>query len=79
MFAGAGDTADLLKAANAGLVVEPENPEALAEAILYLYNNPKKRRDMGENGRRFVLEHYPREKLLKELEQVLLQVVSNQA
>lgn len=76
VFAGTGDTADLLEKANAGLVVEPENPEALAEAILYLYNHPEKRKEMGENGFEYIRKHYSRDRLLKKLEDMLLEVAA---
>lgn len=72
VFGGDGDTADLLGQANAGVVVDPENPDALAKAIISLYNNPEKRKIMGQNGRDYILRHYTREKLLKELEDVIL-------
>lgn len=41
-----------------GIMVEPNNPQALAEAILYLVNNPHIRRRMGEAGRARVEEHF---------------------
>lgn len=50
--------------ADAGLTVPPENPEALAGAILKLSSLPNERRDrMGRAGRRHVEEHYAMEKL----------------
>jgi glycosyltransferase involved in cell wall biosynthesis len=33
-----------------GLLVEPENPEALAEAILRLYRDPDLRHSLGSSG-----------------------------
>lgn len=67
-FSGQGDTADLVKSADAGIVAEPENPEAYAEAILELYRYPERRREMGENGRDYVLKHFSRERLMATLE-----------
>lgn len=50
--------------ADAGLTVPPENPPALAGAILELSSLPNKRRaEMGRAGRRHVEEHYAMEKL----------------
>lgn len=43
---------------NCGLVVDPLNPKAIAEAIDKLVSNPNLARKMGENGRRAVEEKY---------------------
>jgi glycosyltransferase involved in cell wall biosynthesis len=50
-----------------GKIIPPNDPDALAEAILDFYNNPEKLRLMGANGRQrvrenFTWEHY-RERL----------------
>jgi glycosyltransferase involved in cell wall biosynthesis len=74
VFGGDGDTADLLGQANAGIVVDPENPDALAKAIISLYNNPDTRKIMGQNGRQHILRFYTREKLLKKLEKMMLSI-----
>ncbi len=41
-----------------GRIIPPNDPEALAEAILEFYNNPEKLRMMGENGRKRVMENF---------------------
>jgi glycosyltransferase involved in cell wall biosynthesis len=41
-----------------GRIIPPNDPEALAEAILDFYNNPGKLRAMGENGRKRVSENF---------------------
>lgn len=41
-----------------GLCVDPLDPEAIARAIDYLVEHPDHARQMGENGRRAVLEKY---------------------
>ncbi len=41
-----------------GLIVDPERPEAIAEAMTYLIEHPTEARCMGENGRRAVAEQY---------------------
>ena len=46
-----GGIADLVKDQKTGLLVEPGNEKALAEAILRLVNDPGQRRRMGEMGR----------------------------
>ncbi|MCW7755323.1 glycosyltransferase family 4 protein [Desulfobotulus sp. H1] len=55
---------DLIKEAECGITVEAENPNAIAEGILRLYEFPeKKRREMGRNGKKFVMENHSYEKL----------------
>jgi len=47
---------DLVADAGCGFTVQPENPAALADALLRLIQlSPAERRCLGENGRRFVL------------------------
>ena len=41
-----------------GLLVPIKNSDKLAQAILYLVNNPKIRLDMGQNGRQLVVEKF---------------------
>ncbi|MFY1642463.1 glycosyltransferase family 4 protein [Methanoculleus bourgensis] len=41
-----------------GVLVDPTDPGAIAEAIIYLMEHPEEARRMGENGRRAVLERY---------------------
>jgi len=41
-----------------GLCVDPKDPIAIANAIDFLVQHPAEARQMGENGRRAVLEHY---------------------
>ena len=55
-FDGQGD---VVKAANCGLTVQAENPDAVAVGILELYNMTEKHRQLiGFNGRNYVLENY---------------------
>jgi glycosyltransferase involved in cell wall biosynthesis len=44
--------------AGCGVLVDPTDPDAIAEAIAYLLENPDEARRMGENGRKAVLEKY---------------------
>jgi glycosyltransferase involved in cell wall biosynthesis len=50
--------ADALEASKGGLPVPSENPEALAEAISKLLENPELRADMGSKGLSYVTENY---------------------
>ncbi len=49
---------DIVKDANAGLSIEPENPQAIAEAIGKMANLSKKElKEMGENGYNYVVKN----------------------
>ena len=50
-----------------GRIIPPNNPEALAEAILDFYNNPEQLKVMGENGRKRVAENFTWEHYRKRL------------
>lgn len=58
---------EIVKDGYNGFLVPVNNPEALAEKIIYLLKHPKEAKIMGENGRRLVLEKYGNntEKLVK--------------
>jgi glycosyltransferase involved in cell wall biosynthesis len=55
-----GEAKEILLSSQAGLAVQPEDPAAVAEAILQLKENPSLCRTLGENGRRAVLQKYLR-------------------
>jgi glycosyltransferase involved in cell wall biosynthesis len=60
-YSGKGD---LVKLAKCGVSVEAKNPKELAKAIEELYSSSEgSRREMGENGKRYVLEQFTYEKL----------------
>jgi phosphatidyl-myo-inositol dimannoside synthase len=46
-----------------GIVVTPEDPRALSEALIRLLSSPQDARKMGEEGRKYVTEHYSVEKI----------------
>jgi glycosyltransferase involved in cell wall biosynthesis len=50
-----------------GKIIPPNDPDALAEAILNFYTNPEQLRVMGENGRRRVAENFTWEHYRKRL------------
>jgi glycosyltransferase involved in cell wall biosynthesis len=49
---------DIVERGGCGLVVEPDDPKALGEAIARLLRDPQLRATMGRNGRRVVEEGY---------------------
>jgi len=66
-----GESKEILEKAKAGIHVEPENVDMLKNAILNLYQNPEKAKQLGTNGRRFVKEFYNRNKLAKDYIDIL--------
>jgi glycosyltransferase involved in cell wall biosynthesis len=57
-----GEAAEILRAAGA-LVVAPEDPAALADAIRELAADPDRRAAMGVAGRAYITEHFDRARL----------------
>lgn len=53
-----------------GICVDPENPQAIAEAIRYVQQNPEEAIEMGERGRKKVLEVYNWSQEEKKLQKV---------
>ena len=49
---------DIVQKSACGLCVDPLNTTAIAEAINYILTHPEEAKEMGENGKRAVLEHY---------------------
>jgi glycosyltransferase involved in cell wall biosynthesis len=52
-----GDAPRLIADAQCGLSVPPGNPEAMAQAVLQLYQDHKLRKQMGICGRKYAVEH----------------------
>jgi len=69
------DTWNLIQRANCGLWVEPENPQALAEAILRLYQAGSYRAQLGANGRAYVVQYHSREAAAGEFHRLLCALV----
>lgn len=50
--------ADLVRRYSCGLVIPPDDPDALAKAVTILYTNPTMRLDMGVRGRKAIEEEH---------------------
>jgi len=59
-----GTAARAIEASGGGLIVPPEDPYCLAQAIQQLYLDPEKLQKFGERGRQYAVEHYSFEKAL---------------
>lgn len=65
--ADSGGQRDIIEDGRTGLLVEPDNPRALAQAIRWLYNNEKKALRMAERGQAYAGKHFLAESLSAEL------------
>jgi colanic acid biosynthesis glycosyl transferase WcaI len=55
-----GQARSIVEEAGAGIVIEPENSEALAQAIQQLAANPALGANMGQAGRIYIVRHFSR-------------------
>jgi len=66
---------EVVEASRCGMLVDPSKPEQIAEAMAYLIEHPEQALEMGENGRRAVIETYnweaESEKLLRIYDTIL--------
>jgi colanic acid biosynthesis glycosyl transferase WcaI len=74
-----GSAAKAIEKSRGGVVVEPENPAALADQILELYRNPELAARLGEQGRKYAIERYSFEQALTQYEALFEKVVQTPA
>lgn len=58
IFCGGGEAAELLRSCEGGLVVPPEDSNALATAVRTLADDASLAAQLGRNGRLFVMRHF---------------------
>jgi glycosyltransferase involved in cell wall biosynthesis len=57
---------NVVEQANCGIVVPPSSPKDIAESVIKLLNmSDEERKQLGNNGKKFVLENHTFEKLAK--------------
>ena len=66
-----GEARGILEEAGAGVYVEPEQPQALRDALIKLHGSPEVLTQMGQRGREFVLKHYLRDVQADRLAEIL--------
>lgn len=64
--------------AGAAICVEPENPEAQAQAILYLRSHPEVTQQLGQRGRAYIEAHRNRNLLAARLERHITTLLAEQ-
>jgi len=72
---GAGsEVARVVADSGGGIMVPPENPRALADAVARLHSDPCSRMQMGHAGRSYALGRWERETVLKSTERALMDI-----
>lgn len=66
---------EVVEKAGAGVFVEPENPQALADLVLNLRNDKTMLETYGKNARKYVMENFERHRIAEKLHQMLLNIV----
>ncbi|MBF0289976.1 MAG: glycosyltransferase family 4 protein [SAR324 cluster bacterium] len=74
-----GESCNILKEAEAGIPIEPENVNALVDATMTLYNNKSLYTHMSNNGYNHVCQNYDRKKTAKRYWQFLESIVQQEA
>ena len=72
-----GGIPSLIEHGQTGLLVEPENPRALADAIIELCNNPQRSRDIGTAARQFIQKHHSANRMVDETEALYRSVMDS--
>jgi colanic acid biosynthesis glycosyl transferase WcaI len=72
-----GTAAASIKKSGGGIVVAPESPSALANAIIDLYKNPAKAVALGRKGRKFAVEKYSFESAIAQYEALFSNAIAS--
>ncbi|MDI6833814.1 MAG: glycosyltransferase family 4 protein [Bacteroidales bacterium] len=63
---------DLIKIANCGITVPAEDPKAIAQGIIELYNmSSEMRKKLGDNGKNYVINNFSYQKLANDLVNII--------
>jgi colanic acid biosynthesis glycosyl transferase WcaI len=68
------EIARLVKEADCGVCVPPEDPKSMARAIKDMLSRPEALERYGKNGRKYVSENYSRDKLIRRYRELLHEV-----
>jgi glycosyltransferase involved in cell wall biosynthesis len=68
IFAGSGNSAEIIEKSHSGIVIESQDYQAMAKAVKDMKLLSQLDRDkMGQNGKHYVLKHFERDNLTKQL------------
>lgn len=71
-----GTAAKAIRQSGGGVVIEPEDPISLADAILDLYNHPAKADLLAQQGRRYAVSQYAFDQALNRYEDLFYEVTA---
>ncbi len=74
-----GSAAKAIEKSRGGVVIEPENPKALADQIENLFNHPDLTERLGKQGWQYAIERYSFEQALDQYEALFEQVIESAA
>lgn len=74
--ANTGGLSEIVEHGKNGLLVEPKNPDQLADAVIQMARSQSDRQVMGENGREMVNQKFNPIELTRKVERILSQVAS---
>ena len=72
-----GTAASAIRRSQGGLVTAPEEPQALADAIVSLYNNQQQAINLGKQGREFAEKNYAFDSALDRYEELFKSVITD--
>ncbi|MGK7919342.1 MAG: glycosyltransferase family 4 protein, partial [Trichodesmium sp.] len=70
-----GTAMRVVKESGGGIVVTPEDSQALAEAILELYEKPEKCQELGQQGRKYAEENFGAKSALDSYERLFSEIL----
>jgi glycosyltransferase involved in cell wall biosynthesis len=68
---------DVIQEGKTGLLVPPQDPRSLREAIQYLWNNPKVAEDMGSAGRKHIEQFHTLDNWVNDVKIIVEEAISN--
>ena len=74
-----GGVQELIQDGTTGILVPPNNPQALAEAVRYLLENPDLRGSMGIQAQKYAYEHFSNTKTTEAILSIYQEIYSNKS
>ena len=71
-----GESREIIETARSGLCIEPQNAAELARCVVELADNPALCKELGQNGRKYVVQNFDRRVLAAKYEHVMARVLS---